>query len=253
MMYSEYDHRTRLLMGDSGMERLQACRVLLVGIGGVGSWCAESLVRSGVGHLTIVDADTVCPTNINRQLMALPSTIGQPKTEVLRQRLLSIRPDAEITTLQRRYTAADSESFRLGDYDYVIDCIDALQDKADLILRVCALPARSDGSRTRLLSSMGAALKMDPTQIEVAEFWKVKGCPLARALRQLMKKHQTLPRRKFRCVFSPELLANQNLSNENPEEANLYNKVQTNGSMAHITAIFGFTLAGLLIKDLYEA
>ena len=219
-------NRASLLLGADVMQRLQESRVIVFGIGGVGSWCAESLVRTGLGHLTIVDNDVVCSSNINRQLMATTRTVGQQKVLALRERLLEINPEADIEALPQTYTASTADAFNLDAFDYIIDAIDALHDKALLIERACQ-------SRSRLFSSMGAALKMDPSRIRVAEFWKVKGCPLARALRQRFKKLGHRPARKFLCVYSEE------------------HRDATNGkgSIVQITGIFGFTLAGLIINE----
>ena len=173
--------RMELLVGERVMQKTAEARVIIFGVGGVGSWCAESLVRSGVRHLTIVDSDRVCITNVNRQLMATTKTIGRVKVEVLKERLLEINPTAEIVALQKIYDETTAGSFNIGSYDYIIDAIDSLKDKALLILEAC----KTDSV---LLSSMGAALKMDASKIAVAEFWKVKGCPLARALRNKFRK-----------------------------------------------------------------
>ena len=126
--------RTELLIGDEAMKRLSSKRVIIFGVGGVGSWCAESLIRSGIRQLTIVDSDVVCESNINRQLMATTKTIGQAKVDVLRERLLSINPNAEITALQQVFNEETAESFHIGNYDYVIDAIDSLKDKALFLL-----------------------------------------------------------------------------------------------------------------------
>lgn len=255
-------NREELLLGTDVMDTIAAKRVLVVGVGGVGSWCAESLVRSGIRHLTIVDSDRVCITNINRQLMATMHTVGQVKVDVLRQRLLEINPKADIVALQKIYCEETASTFDLDSYDYVIDAIDSLKDKALLILNASA-------SKAKLISSMGAALKMDPSRIQVAEFWKVKGDPLAAALRRKFKKSGVLPRRKFKCVFSDELLRNRGINRScgtehcmcpkaktGPGDPELLNhewctsKAQINGTLAHITAIFGFYIAGLVISDI---
>ena len=209
------------------MEQIAQKRVIIFGVGGVGSWCAESLIRSGFQHLTIVDFDHVDVTNVNRQLMATSQTVGQVKVEALKERLLSINPSAEITALQQIFTAETAESFNLGSYDYIIDAIDSLKDKALLILMACQTQAK-------FFSSMGAALKLDPTRIKTAEFWKVQGDPLARALRNRFKRDKQFPKRKFQCVYSDELLEPQG---------------EGKGSLVHITAIFGFMLAGLVLQD----
>ena len=135
--------RTALLMGDQAMQRLAAARVLLFGTGGVGSWCAEALIRSGVGHLTMVDPDEVDVSNINRQLPATAATVGRPKVEVLRERLLSINPAADITARQERFTAESAASFHLEAFDYVIDAIDSMADKMELILLCTQKPLTS--------------------------------------------------------------------------------------------------------------
>ena len=236
-------NRTELLLGGEAMDRLQRVRVIVFGVGGVGSWCAESLLRTGVKHLTLVDADRVTETNLNRQLMATTETIGRPKVEALRERLLSINPEAEIEAIEEIYTVETAERFRIEEYDYVIDAIDSLQPKADLILHATRV-------HVRLFSSMGAALKLDPTRVKVAEFWKVTGCPLAAALRNKFKRTKQMPRRKFQCVYSDELLRNQGVTDPEDGSPEAFHKVQTNGSLAHITAIFGFTLAGLVVKDI---
>ncbi len=233
-MDSAIFRRNELLLGSETMERIAQKRVIIFGVGGVGSWCAESLVRSGISRLTIVDSDCVSITNVNRQLMATTKTVGQVKVDALKERLLSINPKAEITALQQVFSEETAESFQLDTYDYIIDAIDSLKDKATLILLACQQHAK-------LFSSMGAALKLDPTRIKVTEFWKVKGDPLARALRNRFKKDKTFPKRKFLCIYSDELLKNQ--MPVDPED-------RGNGSIVHITAIFGLMLAGLVVQDI---
>ena len=234
--------RANLLLGEEAMSRLSTKRVIIFGVGGVGSWCAESLIRTGIGHLTIVDSDVVCTSNINRQLMATTETVGHVKVEALCERLLTINPNADIIALQKVFTEETADQFDIGSYDYVIDAIDSLDDKALLIETACKLPCR-------LFSSMGAALKLDPTRIKVAEFWKVQGDPLARALRNRFKKQKRFPKRKFLCVFSDELLQNRGENISCGPEDGMWKKSRVNGSLAHITAIFGFTLAGLVVQD----
>lgn len=225
------------------MQALDSTRVIIFGVGGVGSWCAEGLIRAGVTHLTIVDSDCVCPTNLNRQLMATQSTVGQPKVVAMRERLLQINPEAEIMALNMMYTEETADEFRLDTYDYVIDCIDSLRDKCDLILRTTSLP------RTTLLSSMGAALRIDPTRVRLSEFGKVQGDALARAVRNRFKKAKTWPRKKFLCVHSEEPAMENRTQEEGIVQEELqFHKVQTNGSLCHITAIFGMMLAGEVIR-----
>ena len=253
--------RSQLLLGDDAMSNIAQKRVIIFGVGGVGSWCAESLVRSGIKHLTIVDSDRVCITNINRQLMATSKTVGQVKVDALKERLLSINPAAEITALQQIFTADTADTFQLDSHDYIIDAIDSLKDKTLLILMACKTQAK-------FYSSMGAALKLDPTRIKIAEFWKVQGDPLARALRKRFKRDGQYPKRKFQCVYSDELLENKGhnatcgtehcmcpKAKSGPGDPHLLNhewcssKAQINGTLAHITAIFGFMLAGLVVQD----
>ena len=232
--------RAELLLGDEAMGRIAQKRVIIFGVGGVGSWCAESLVRSGISRLTIVDSDRVAVTNINRQLMATTKTVGQVKVEALKERLLAINPSAEITALQQIFNAETAESFQLGTYDYIIDAIDSLKDKALLILLATSLSPQRESRRGAFFSSMGATLKLDPTRIKIAEFWKVQGDPLARALRKRFKRDGQYPKRKFQCVYSDELLENKMPVDPND---------RGNGTIAHITAIFGFMLAGLVLQD----
>ena len=228
--------RVEQLVGGDAMSRLQSVRVIVFGVGGVGGWCAESLVRSGVRRLTLVDFDNVAPSNINRQVMATALTIGRPKVEVLKQRLMEINPEAEITALQKRYDADTAQDFDLASYDYVIDAIDSLDSKALLILNALKSPAT-------LLASMGAARRIDPRKVDAAEFWKVKGCPLARALRQRFKKSESMPRRKFLCVYSDEPPAPAQQSQQGSAKA-------PNGSLMQVTATFGLTLTTLIIDDI---
>lgn len=220
--------RTIQLIGEAAFGRLQQARVILFGAGGVGGWCAEALVRTGIGHLTIVDFDSVAPSNLNRQLVATQETLGKPKAEALAARLKSICPEAGITALTARYTAETADTFRLETYDYVIDAIDQVEDKMHLILKA------TETEGVTLFSSMGAGRKTDPQQIRVAEFGKVEGCPLARALRTRMRKAAQWPTRKFRCVYSPELSGDR-------------------GTIAPVVGTFGMTLAGLVIRDLIDS
>ena len=237
-------NRTSLLIGDEAMQRIAEVRVILFGVGGVGSWCAESLARSGIRYLTIVDPDTVHITNINRQLPATTQTIGQAKVDVLKSRLLEINPNAHITSIQNVYNAETSDLFDLFSYHYIIDAIDSLESKVHLIYMATETQAT-------FFSSMGAALKINPSKIQVSDFWKVRGCPLAAALRRKLKKG-SLPAKKFLCVFSDEVLENKGSQVDETETFVLGDsrKSHINGTLVHITAIFGFTLAGLVMQDI---
>lgn len=242
-MEATIQHRTALLLGDENLAKIASARVLIFGLGGVGSWCAEALVRSGVVHLTLVDNDCVCITNCNRQLMATSHTIGQVKVEALRERLLEINPEADITALQKTYSAESADDFHLEEFDYIIDAIDSLKDKADLILRATALPRH-----ITFISSMGAALRRDPMMVRKAEFWDVKGDALARALREKFKRNKTFPRRKFQCIYSEEpAMKNLGITEETCDY-----KAQINGSLCHITATFGMAIAGSVINHIID-
>ncbi|MDE6378945.1 MAG: tRNA threonylcarbamoyladenosine dehydratase [Muribaculaceae bacterium] len=236
-MESAFD-RTTLLVGKEAMERISDARIIIFGIGGVGSWVAEALVRTGLRHITLVDSDRVAETNINRQMPATTETIGEIKTVAAKRRLLEINPEADVRTLEIFYDADSAPQIDLREYDYIVDAIDSLKDKALLILNATR-------SGRKFFSSMGAALKMDPTKIRIGEFWSVKGCPLARALRQRFKKNREYPARKFLCVYSDELLENKGTTDETCGY-----KARINGSLCHITAMFGMMLAGEIIKDL---
>lgn len=226
--------RTTALLGEKSMAQLQSVRVILFGIGGVGSWCAEALVRTGLTHLTIVDDDIVQASNINRQLPATQETIGRPKVEVLRERLLSINPEAEIIAIQQRYTTETSFNFpygasrsvELSTFNFIIDAIDDVPAKTDLIIRA----SRVRGAK--VFSSMGAALRFDPTQVRVAELFDVKGDALAKAVRARMKKLDLKPSKKIRCVYSLEQAQ----------------RCESRGSLMQVTAVFGLTLASLVIN-----
>ena len=256
-------NRTELLVGEDVINRLSHISVIIFGVGGVGSWCAEGLVRSGVTHITIVDSDRICITNVNRQLMATVKTVGQVKVEALKARLLEINPKADISAVQQIYCAETAGEFNLDSYDYIIDAVDSLKDKVQLILNATR-------SRATFFCSLGAALKLDPMKVQVAEFWKVRGCPLGAALRKKMKRAGTFPEKKFICVYDDEVLPNLGhcrscgtekclcpKSQDGPGDAALLNhewcssKAQINGTAAHITAIFGMTLAGLVINSVY--
>ena len=236
----EFFSRSEALLGQEAMEALQTKRVILFGVGGVGSWCAEALVRTGLMHLTIVDGDVVQESNVNRQVPATRETIGQPKALVLCERLKTINPEAEIRAVYDYYEAdgkTDSETdLCLEAYDYIIDAIDSVAAKTDLIL--CASRVRG----AKIFSSMGAALRFDPTQVRVAELFDVKGDALAKAVRARMKKLDRHPSKKIRCVYSLEQAAVK------AKGEGLEAKVK--GSLMQVTAVFGCTLASLVVKDM---
>lgn len=242
-------NRLELLVGHEGMAALADARVAIFGVGGVGSWTAEALARSGVGRIDLIDADVVAESNINRQLMALSSTVGEEKAEVLRRRLLDINPQADIRIRIDRYTRDNAESFNLEQYTHVVDAIDSLADKANLILNATSTRG------LKFFSSMGAAQKLDASKIKVSEFWDVKGCPLAAALRHKFKKSGMMPRRKFKCVYSDEPRREPFTTETGTDTsgAMMYDKVAVNGAICHITAIFGLTLASLVVNSIIDS
>ena len=219
--------RSTALLGTESMALLQSKRVILFGIGGVGSWCAECLIRTGLKHLTIVDGDTVQASNLNRQLPATQATLGMPKVEALKARLLEINPDAEI---EARFEMVNGEWLAangLEGYDYVIDAIDSVADKTDLIIYATR-------ARVKIFSSMGAALRFDPTQVTTGELMAIKGDALAKAVRARMKKIGVHPYRKVKCVYSTEQAQ----------------PCETRGSLMQVTAVFGLALASMVVNDI---
>ena len=224
----DFFSRSEALLGEKAMEALRTKRVILFGVGGVGSWCAEALVRTGLTHLTIVDDDAVQASNVNRQLPATRETVGRPKVEVLKERLLTINPEASIEARCERVDGEWLEANGLNGFDYVIDAIDSVADKTDLILY--ATRARA----CKIFCSMGAALRFDPTQVRVEELFDVKGDALAKAVRARMKRLDRHPNKKVRCVYS--------LEQAQPCE--------TRGSLMQVTAVFGCTLASMVIEDI---
>ena len=218
--------RTIQLIGENGFTALQRARVILFGVGGVGGWCAETLLRTGIGHLTLVDFDKVDTTNLNRQVVATHNNIGQSKVLEMQKRLLSICPDADVQAIERQYNAETAASFDLAQYDIVVDAIDMVECKALLLYRATQ-------AGCKVYSSMGAGRKTDPQKIRTAEFWKVQGCPLARALRTKMKKAELLPTSKIQCVYSEEISGDQ-------------------GTLAPVVGVFGMTLAAMVIEHLAQ-
>lgn len=245
MLYDELFARSELLIGAEAMKQITSKKVILFGVGGVGSWCAEGLIRSGIMDLTIVDPDHVAAPNINRQLQATTNTIGELKVDVLKKRLQEINPVALISSINKIYDCESSDSFQLEKYDYIIDAIDSLSNKIHLLVTA----SKTDAT---IFSSMGAGLKLDPLKIKVTEFWKVRGCKLAAALREKMKKGEKTVK-PILCVFSEEIQKNrgENIS-INTDEDGSFKKVRINGTMVHVTAVFGFTLSGLVIQDIIQ-
>lgn len=229
--------RTGQALGSRAASALAAARVAVIGVGGVGGWCAESLARTGVGSIIIVDPDRVAPSNVNRQIMATSKTVGELKVAVLERRLLEINPGLEIEARPERYCADTADSFALSSCDCVVDAIDSLEDKAELVLRMTSLPG------VAFFSSMGAAMRSDVFSVTKDEFWKVKGDALARSLRSRFRKSGVFPARGFTCVYSRE-------APQRPADAPAAQGRREFGSLAHVTAAFGFSLAGMVVEEL---
>ena len=236
-MTEEWLQRTELLLGREKLALVRRAHVLIVGVGGVGAYAAEMLARAGVGRLTLADADTVNETNINRQLVALRSTVGRPKVEVLAERLHDINPEAELTLINKYIR--DEETYALLDaarYDYVVDAIDALSPKLALIAAALerGLP---------LVSSMGAGAKLDPAKMEIADISRTHHCPLAHMLRKRL--HKLGIRSGFWAVFSPEPVREGALCL--CEEQNKKSNV---GTISYLPALFGIGCASVAVRGL---
>ena len=236
-MITDWLERTELLLGSEKLERLRQANVLVVGIGGVGAYAAEMIVRSGVGSLTIADADVVSLSNINRQLVALHSTVGRAKCDILAERLRDINPELKLTTVNRFIKDSETDALLDSDrYDYIVDAIDTLSPKLALI----------KGALDRgipLVSSMGAGAKTDPTLMEIKDISKTHHCPLAHMLRKRL--HKMGIRHGFKAVFSPEAVREgaMLLCEEQNKKSNV-------GTISYIPALFGIGCASVVIRDL---
>lgn len=222
-----YFSRSEALLGKEDAKKLSEARGIVFGVGGVGSWCVEALVRTGLGHIKIVDPDVVTETNVNRQLPAAADTIGQFKVRVMKDRLAAVVPDADVEISANRYTSTEPEFSReeLQKFDFIIDAIDSVDDKVNLIL--CATSAGIP-----IYSSMGAALRLDPTKVRTGSFKSVNGDKLAKALRNRFRKTGNGIIPNFKCVFTDE-----------PPM-----KSETLGSLMQVTATFGMCLAYLAVE-----
>jgi tRNA A37 threonylcarbamoyladenosine dehydratase len=250
--------RLALLTGMDTVEALERCRVIVFGLGGVGSWAAEALARSGIGRLDIVDSDTVCVTNINRQVQALNRTVGLLKADALGERIAAINPACKVRALGKVFSQENAGAFDIGGADYVIDAIDSLTHKLDLI-------ETAHRAGAGLFSSMGMAQKLDPTRLRTADIWDSSGCPLARLVRQGLRKRGFDGH--FTVVYSGERLplhreigtpcgAAQCLCPARDREAApaewCSSRKVINGSAVTVTAAAGMILASLVIRDLYQ-
>lgn len=226
--------RTELLLKENGIERLKASRVAVFGVGGVGGYVVEALARSGVGHFVLTDNDEVSVSNINRQIIALHSTIGRKKTEVIKERILDINPQAEVEIHNCFYLPDEHDEYDFAGYDYIVDCIDTVAAKIDIIIK-----AQEVG--TKVISSMGTGNKLDPTMLEVSDIYKTSVCPLARVMRYELKKRGV---RKLKVVYSKETPIKVSA----PLEDNARRSIP--GSVAFVPASAGLIIAGEVINDL---
>ena len=239
-MQSEWLQRTELLIKEEGRERLQSANILIVGLGGVGSFAAEFLVRSGIGNLTIVDGDTVDITNINRQLPALNSTIGKNKTDVVAERILDINPEINLKKINEFLEPERMEEILTQEkFDYVLDCIDSLSPKLALII-TCKR------KKIKLVSAMGAGGKTDPSKVMVRDISKTNNCFLAKQIRKKLKKEQI--HKGFRCVFSTEIQDENSLK---MTDGSNYKK-SFYGTISYMPAIFGLYAAAEVIRFLLK-
>ncbi len=219
--------RTALVIGEENSEKLNASRIAVFGVGGVGGHCAEALVRAGVGSIDIIDSDTVSLSNINRQLVALHSTVGKLKVDVLKNRLLDINPDLKIKTYPIFYDLNTKEQFDLSKYDYIVDAIDSIGAKVELIVN-------TSNVSTPIISAMGAGNKLEPTLFEVADIYKTSVCPLAKVMRYELKKRNV---KSLKCVYSKEI---PTVRSTPP------------GSISFVPSAVGLIMAGEVVKDLIK-
>lgn len=233
-MLNEFS-RTELLIGSKGLEKLASSHVAVFGIGGVGGYTVEALVRSGLGAIDIIDNDTVSLTNLNRQIYATHSSIGKYKVDVAKNRILDINPNIKINTFKTFYTPETSGEFSFEKYDYIVDAIDTVSGKIELILK-------ASKSNTPIICSMGAGNKMDPTMFEVSDIYKTSVCPLARVMRQELKKRNI---KKLKVVYSKEPPIKPSTKTEE-----ITYKKNIPGSNAFVPSTAGLIIAGEVIKDL---
>lgn len=234
-MIPERLERTALLLGEEGIERLSNANICVFGIGGVGGYVCEALARSGVGHFLLVDNDEVSVSNLNRQIIARVSTVGRPKVEVMKERILDINPEADIKTSQAFYLPDNRNDFDFSKFDYIVDCIDTVSAKIDLVLAAqeCNVP---------IIASMGTGNKLDPTRLEVADIYRTSVCPLARVMRTELKKRGV---KKLKVVYSKE----EPIKVSAPlEEGGKRRSIP--GSTAFVPGAAGLIIASEIIKDL---
>lgn len=232
---SERFRRTEMLLGSDGVERLRGARVAVFGIGGVGGHAVEALARSGVGALDLIDSDSVSESNINRQIIALSSTVGRAKVEVMAERIADINPDAKVVCHKVFFLPETSHLFDFSNYDYVIDAIDTVSGKMEII-------EAANRSGVPVISSMGTGNKLDPTRLEVADIYKTEGCPLARAVRSLCRKRGI---KNLKVVYSRE---EPHTAEETAIDAESGKAIPA--SCAFVPSVAGLILASEVIRDL---
>ena len=232
--------RTELLLGKKSMEILRNAHVAVFGIGGVGGYVAEALARSGLGQLDLIDNDKVSLTNINRQIIALHSTIGRPKVDVMKERILDINPEAQVKAFKCFYLPETRNLFDFSEYDYVIDAVDTVTAKIQLILQ-------AKEADVPIISSMGAGNKLNPTSFEVADISQTSVCPLARVMRQECKKRGI---KDVKVVYSKEKPVQSKLSEEEKKSAEQKGNGVAPGSCAFVPSLAGLIIASEVIKDL---
>lgn len=228
--------RTQLLIGSNAVSRLKSSRVAVFGIGGVGSYTVEALARSGVGTLDLIDNDTVSLTNLNRQLIALHSTVGKYKVDAAKERLLDINPNIKINTYKTFYTTETAADFDFSQYDYIVDAIDTVSGKIELIMQ-------ANQVQVPIISSMGAGNKLDAAAFEIADIYKTSVCPLARVMRRELKKRGI---EKLKVVYSKE---EPHTPLEESDE-DIGKRRQIPASIAFVPSVVGLIIAGEVIKDL---
>ena len=233
MQHSQFS-RSEMLTGKQATDILAKSRVILFGLGGVGSYTAEALARAGIGEITVVDSDTVAFTNLNRQLCALHSTLGLAKTEVIKARINDINPACRVNAVQKFYLPENSEEFNLEKYDYIADAIDTVSAKIDIA-------AKAQKLNIPIISCMGTGNKFDPSLFRVSDISKTSGCPLCRVMRRELKKRQI---KKLNVVWSPEEPVKPAETNEES------GKRQTPGSLPFVPGAAGLIMAGKIITDL---
>ena len=231
--------RTAMLLGEDAVARLQNARVAVFGIGGVGGYTVEALARSGIGRIDLIDNDTVSRSNINRQILATHSTVGMPKVEAGKQRILDINPDCIVRTHQMFYLPETADQFDFTQYDYIVDCIDTVTGKLQLAQRAVA-------AGTPIICSMGTGNKLDPAAFQVADISKTSMCPLARIRRKELKKRGI---QHLKVVYSQEEARKPDVDEE---ELQRTGKRQIPGSVAFVPGAAGLILAGEVVKDLVE-